>query len=140
MKRAILFIVVCTLAACNSSTKQESKAGQAKAAPDSVMTQSADSVDGNSGATLANKVSFNGILVIPPQNFASVTLHMGGIIRYTSLLPGVYVKKGSLLATLDNPDFITLQQTYLESHAQTEYLESEYKRQQLLAKEEVASE
>ncbi len=78
-------------------------------------------------------------MIVPPQNFASVTMLMGGIIRSVNLLPGSYVKKGTLLATLDNPDFISLQQTYLESQAQTEYLKSEYNRQLVLSKEEVAS-
>ena len=44
-----------------------------------------------------------------------------------------------MLATLDNLDFISLQQTFLESQAQTEYLKSEYNRQLVLSKEEVAS-
>ena len=37
------------------------------------------------------------------------------------------------------PDFITLQQTYLDSHAQTEFLEAEYLRQQALSAEQAAS-
>jgi cobalt-zinc-cadmium efflux system membrane fusion protein len=97
------------------------------------------SIDGTTAATAINKVSFNGTLIVPPQNFASVTMLMGGIIRSANLLPGSYVKKGTLLATLDNLDFISLQQTFLESQAQTEYLKSEYNRQLVLSKEEVAS-
>ena len=54
-------------------------------------------------------------------------------------VPGDYVKKGSVVVSLENPDFITLQQTYLDAHAQTEYLEAEYKRQQRLSEQEAAS-
>lgn len=97
-------------------------------------------IDAASGATsVPNQTSFNGILVIPPQNRATVTLTMGGSIRSTSLLPGAYVKKGSVLATLENPDFITLQQSYLDSHAQNEYLRTEFERQQTLSREEASS-
>ena len=64
---------------------------------------------------------------------------MGGIVRNTSLLPGQYIQKGTLLATLDNPDFINLQQTYLDSHAQAEYLKAEYERQKALSSEQAAS-
>lgn len=88
---------------------------------------------------MPNETLFNGLLVIPPQNRATVTLTMGGSIRSTSLLPGAYVEKGSVLATLENPDFIALQQAYLDSHAQNEYLRTEYLRQQTLSREEVAS-
>ena len=64
---------------------------------------------------------------------------MGGTVHATTLLPGDYVKKGSVVVSLENPDFITLQQTYLDAHAQTEYLEAEYKRQQRLSEQEAAS-
>ena len=148
MKHTIL-CALAILTACNSSsdTKQEMPTS---VTADSVTVISPDStaysqpydstsIDGTTAATAINKVSFNGTLIIPPQNFASVTMLMGGTIRSTNLLPGSYVKKGTLLATLDNPDFISLQQTYLESQAQTEYLKSEYNRQLVLSKEEVAS-
>ena len=93
-------------------------------------------IDAASGATsVPNQTSFNGILVIPPQNRATVTL----TIRSISLLPGAYVKKGSVLATLENPDFIALQQSYLDSHAQNEYLRTEFERQQTLSREEASS-
>lgn len=148
MKHTIL-CVLAILTACNSSsdTKQEMPTS---VMADSVTVISPDStaysqpydstsIDGTTAATAINKVSFNGTLIIPPQNFASVTMLMGGIIRSVNLLPGSYVKKGTLLATLDNLDFISLQQTFLESQAQTEYLKSEYNRQLVLSKEEVAS-
>lgn len=60
-------------------------------------------------------------MIVPPQRHATVTLTMGGTVHTTSLLPGDYVKKGTVLVTLENPDFILLQQTYLDAHAQTEY-------------------
>ena len=148
MKHTIL-CVLAILTACNSSsdTKQEMPTS---VTADSVTVISPDSaaysqpydstaIDGTTAATAINKVSFNGTLIVPPQNFASVTMLMGGIIRSVNLLPGSYVKKGTLLATLDNLDFISLQQTFLESQAQTEYLKSEYNRQLVLSKEEVAS-
>ena len=97
-------------------------------------------VDAASGATsVPNQTSFNGLLVTPPQNHATVTLTMGGSIRTTSLLPGAYVKQGDVLATLENPDFIALQQSYLDSHAQNEYLRTEYQRQLTLSREEASS-
>lgn len=148
MKHTILYALII-LTACNSSsdTKQEvltpvTADSVTVISPDSTaysQPYDSTSIDGTTAATAVNKVSFNGTLIIPPQNFASVTMLMGGIIRSTNLLPGSYVKKGTLLATLDNLDFISLQQTFLESHAQTEYLKSEYNRQLVLSKEEVAS-
>lgn len=110
--------------------------------PTAVIEQSVTTtpaVDALTAATMTNKVSFNGTLVIPPQEMATITLSMGGIVKSTSLLPGASVAKGSILATLENPEFIILQQIFLDSHAQLEYLEAEYIRQQNLANAEVAS-
>ncbi|MFW9613710.1 MAG: efflux RND transporter periplasmic adaptor subunit, partial [Macellibacteroides fermentans] len=148
MKHTIL-CVIAILTSCNSTTNTKQEMPTSVTA-DSATVISSDStaysqpydstsIDGTTAATAINKVSFNGTLIVPPQNFASVTMLMGGIIRSVNLLPGSYVKKGTLLATLDNPDFISLQQTFLESQAQTEYLKSEYNRQLVLSKEEVAS-
>ena len=64
---------------------------------------------------------------------------MGGVVKNTSLLPGQYVSKNTVIATLENPEFITLQQTYLDSHAQTEYLQAEFERQKNLSAEQAAS-
>lgn len=78
-------------------------------------------VDGISGATqVANAPSFNGILMVPPQRHATITLSMGGAVHSVSFLPGSYVQKGQVILTLENPDFITLQQTWLDAAAQIE--------------------
>lgn len=146
--RKILFpVIILLLAACNSTNKQPGSVNDVQNAD--TTTASADSasveaytaaVDAVTSATaIANPSSFNGTLVIPPNNFATITLSMNGIVKSLSLLPGTYVKKGTELGTLENPEFIDMQQEYLSSHAQLEYLEAEFKRQEVLSKEEAAS-
>lgn len=145
MKRLII-IPVCAvlLSACgdqaavsagNDPVQEETPV--TAAVPDETPEPVNDAV---SGATnVSSESAFNGTLVIPPQSHASVTLSIDGIVQSTNLLSGKYVRKGEVLATLENPEFITLQQDYLESSAQAHYLETEYRRQEVLAKEEVAS-
>lgn len=59
-------------------------------------------VDGMSGATqVANAPSFNGILMVPPQRHATITLSMGGAVHSVSFLPGSYVQKGQVILTLE---------------------------------------
>lgn len=141
MKYTIISLSTFLLISCGESTPQvaESIKEQSSVAE----PQNADSIlisDATSGATsVAKMANLNGILVVPPQNRASVTLPIGGIVRNMSLLPGAYVEKGQLVATIENPEFITLQQNYLDSYAQTEYLETEYQRQKSLAQQEAAS-
>jgi cobalt-zinc-cadmium efflux system membrane fusion protein len=73
-------------------------------------------------------VTVNGMIDVPPENRAVVTATMGGYIKTTPLLIGDVVRKGQLLVTLENPDFIALQQQYMEVSEQLTYLKSEYHR------------
>lgn len=81
----------------------------------------------------------NGMLDVPPQNMVSVSALMGGFVKSTDLLQGMRVKKGDVLLTLQNPDFISIQTQYLENIQKLKYLELEYKRQEELARENVAA-
>ncbi|UOQ71432.1 hypothetical protein [Hymenobacter cellulosilyticus] len=56
----------------------------------------------------------------------------------TSLLQGTRVRKGQVLAVIRNPEFIQLQQSYLETQSQLTYARAELARQRELVKEEVA--
>jgi membrane fusion protein, heavy metal efflux system len=88
---------------------------------------------------LSNVLKVNGLLDVPPQSMASISTPLGGFVRYTELLPGSRVKKRQVIATIENPEFIEIQQEYLESLSRLEYLEVEYNRQQELYSEKVAS-
>ena len=139
MKKITFPLILLVLTACGEN-KEVQPAEEATAVAVAENVTDSIQVDAITSATSKpNQVSFNGTMVIPPQRMATVSLTMGGVIKSTSLLPGEPVRQGSVLATLENPDFITLQQTYLDSHAQTEFLEAEYLRQQPLSAEQAAS-
>ena len=139
MKKITFPLILLVLTACGEN-KEVQPAEEATAVAVAENVTDSIQVDAITSATSKpNQVSFNGTMVIPPQRMATVSLTMGGVIKSTSLLPGEPVRQGSVLATLENPDFITLQQTYLDSHAQTEFLEAEYLRQQALSAEQAAS-
>jgi len=84
-------------------------------------------------------VSVNGMIDVPPENRAVVNAFMGGYIKTTSLLVGDVVRKGQVLVTLENPEFIKLQQEYLEVNEQLSYLKSEYNRQVSMKAENITS-
>jgi cobalt-zinc-cadmium efflux system membrane fusion protein len=77
-------------------------------------------------------VKASGQLAVPPQNEAKVNLLSGGIIRRISVLEGQKVKKGQVLAIIENQDMIRLQQDYLSSKNGFSFVDAEYKRQQQL--------
>ena len=59
-------------------------------------------------------VNVNGMIDVPPENRAVVNATMGGYIKTTPLLVGDVVRKGQVLATIENPEFVMLQQEYME--------------------------
>lgn len=88
---------------------------------------------------LSNTIAVNGVLDVPPQNLVSISAPLGGFIKNTELLQGMQVKKGQVIAIIENPEFITLQQDYIDSKSRLEYIELEYSRQKELAAENVSS-
>lgn len=88
---------------------------------------------------MSGTISASGELDVPPQQMASIHAPMGGLLQKSDLLQGTFVKKGQVVAVLSNPDFVQIQQDYLEVKSQLEFARSEYDRQQELAKENVNS-
>ncbi len=88
---------------------------------------------------IAGTIQVTGVLSMPPQQQISISFPYGGIVRSTTLLPGKWVNKGEVLLTLENPEFITLQQEYLEAQSQLDYTEKENQRQSELSRENVSA-
>lgn len=88
---------------------------------------------------LTNIVKANGFITSPPQNKASVSPIMGGVIKSVLVIPGSYVKKGQVLAYLEHPDYIQLQQDYLTAKSSLVFLEQEYNRQKNMLSDSATS-
>ncbi len=81
----------------------------------------------------------NGKVDVPPQNLVSVSTPLGGYLKSTNLLPGKPVKKGEVLAIIEDPQFIQLQQDYLITNAKLVWAQAEYNRQSELNKSQASS-
>jgi len=84
-------------------------------------------------------VKTNGMIDVPPENRAVVNAIMGGNIKTTPLLIGDKVRKGQALVTIENPEFVRMQQEYMEINVQLSYLKSELERQQTMVAEKITS-
>ncbi|MBM1106562.1 efflux RND transporter periplasmic adaptor subunit [Aurantibacter crassamenti] len=84
-------------------------------------------------------IKTNGMIDVPPENRAVINAMMGGYIKTTPLLIGDKVRKGQALVTIENPEFITIQQEYMEVNGQLAYLESEFERQKVMMAEKITS-
>jgi len=86
---------------------------------------------------ISGTIKVNGMLDVPPQQMASISVPLGGFLKSTPLLQGSRVTKGQVIAIVENLEFIRLQQDYMEAKNQLEFAKSDYERQQELAKENV---
>ncbi len=80
-----------------------------------------------------------GRIEIPTKNHTRVSSYAGGYVTSIDLIPDQAIRKGQVLFTLENPEFVQMQQDYLEAKEQLTYLKSDYERQKTLASENVAS-
>lgn len=87
--------------------------------------------------SVSDQINANGMLDVPPQNLVTISAPLGGFVKKTELLQGMKVSKGQTIVVMEHPDYIQLQEDYLTTKGQLEFLELEYKRQEELAKENV---
>ncbi|OYX26705.1 MAG: efflux transporter periplasmic adaptor subunit [Flavobacteriales bacterium 32-35-8] len=88
---------------------------------------------------LSNIIKLNGTIDVEPESMASVSAPLGGYLKTAGRLPGEAIKKGQVLATIENPEFIQIQQGYLESLSRLQFLEEEFNRQKKLREEDINS-
>lgn len=90
--------------------------------------------------TFNKSIRTTGFIDVPPENRANVSTFVSGYVKKTPLLIGDKVTKGQLIVVLENIEFVEIQQQYLEIAENLSYLKSEFKRQQTLYNEKIASE
>lgn len=88
---------------------------------------------------ISTVLKINGKIDVPPQNLVSVSVPLGGYLKNTTLLPGMRVNKGQVIAVIENPQFIQLQQDYLMAKSKLHFAELDYNRQKKLNQSQASS-
>jgi membrane fusion protein, heavy metal efflux system len=143
MKDIFLKTIVAATLLLMACTKKEAAVAEVKLAKDEV--ELTDAQYKNAGIVLGKTeqrdlsgyIKVNGKLHVPPQNMVSMSVPYGGVVKETILLEGLRVHKGQVLAVLEHPDFIQLQQDYLDSYSKLQFADLDYKRQTQLQQENV---
>ncbi len=89
---------------------------------------------------LTNVVKINGELSVPPEKTASVSAVIGGNVKQIKVFYGDYVRKGQVLAILEHPEYIGIQENFIEIANSLELLKQNYKRQKELYDNQVVPE
>lgn len=97
------------------------------------------STDTISYKTISAQLLLTGKIDVPPQNMISVSMPLGGYLKSTHLLPGMHVKKGEVIAIMEDEQYVQLQEEYLIAKTKLEFLEKEYERQKELNKNQASS-
>ncbi|MFA7272883.1 MAG: efflux RND transporter periplasmic adaptor subunit [Crocinitomicaceae bacterium] len=89
--------------------------------------------------SFSTTIKSTGMFDVPPENKSTVSAYFGGYVKNIQLLPGQKINKGQTLFVLENPEYIQVQQDFLEAKSQLNYLKQDYERQKDLAKDNVSS-
>lgn len=90
-------------------------------------------------AMMSTSIKVNGVVDVPPQSMVSVSFPLGGYLKNSHLLPGMGVKKGEVIATLEDQSYVQLQQDYLVAKARMDFLSIDLERQKELSSQDAAS-
>ena len=141
--KIIMLVFIATLWSCGSNEKQAEVPADLSDDRIQVSQEQFDhsgmKLDVITEQSFPTTVNVTGMIDVPPENRAVVSATMGGYIKTTPLLIGDKVKKGQKLVTIENPEFVTMQQQYMEVDGQLSYLKSEYERQNTMVAENISS-
>ncbi|MEO2073424.1 MAG: efflux RND transporter periplasmic adaptor subunit [Zunongwangia sp.] len=152
-KNALLILTILIMVSCGNSDSEKKDSSEASAKEEQSNTNSSTQITFTRDQynlagietgeiqmrNLSNIVKLNGVVDVEPKSMASVSAPLGGYLKTAGRLPGEEIKKGQVLATIENPEFIQIQQEYLESLGKLEFLEEEFNRQKQLREEDINS-
>ncbi|MDP1811434.1 MAG: efflux RND transporter periplasmic adaptor subunit [Sediminibacterium sp.] len=145
MKQLIILLNISLLLSACAGGKKEEQQPEIKTAENVVMLTDAQLK--NAGVQTGNLekqsissiLKVNGMIDVPPQNMITISVPLGGYLKYTKLLPGMYVKKGESIAIMEDQQYIQLQQDYLTAKAKLVFARQEYERQKELNQSKASS-
>lgn len=143
MKHISIIIALLLLSSCSNKSENESAGDNPL---ETEITLNAEQIknigittDTITHKTLSSQLQLSGKIDVPPQNMISVSMPLGGYLKSTHLLPGMHVKKGEVIAIMEDEQYVQLQEEFLTAKTKLEYLEKEYERQKELNKNQASS-
>nr|WP_321453102.1 efflux RND transporter periplasmic adaptor subunit [uncultured Carboxylicivirga sp.] len=139
-------IVLATLFSCNSEKKSEHGEEHEEHGTEGVVVlnkQQREALKLQLGTfqmrNLTTVVKVNGQLEVPPASSAEVAAVIGGNVKEIKVFHGDKVQKGQILAVLEHPDYITIQENFAEVANNLDFLQEEYNRQKELFENNVGA-
>jgi cobalt-zinc-cadmium efflux system membrane fusion protein len=141
----LIVAIILAITSCGSK-KTTQEASDSTAVESTIANLSEKQVQSIGIVTAAmEQKSFSTILKVsgkvdvPPQNLISVSVPLGGYLKSTHLIPGMFVRKGESIAVIEDQQYIQLQQDFLTTQSKISFLENEYQRQKELNQSKASS-
>ncbi|WP_336515358.1 efflux RND transporter periplasmic adaptor subunit [Pollutibacter soli] len=136
MRTLIILIVILVSGSCKNKPQETEQKKETVTDRVSMSPEQISKAGIETGVVTKHKLKselvVNGTVDVPPQNIVSVSFPLGGYLKSTKLIPGMHVSKGEVIAIVEDQALIQLQQDYLVTRNNLAFLETEFKRQQLL--------
>ncbi|MCT4285678.1 efflux RND transporter periplasmic adaptor subunit [Elizabethkingia anophelis] len=155
LKQTIIYLITASLiftscgkkeAAPEAKTEQTAKAKDHEEAAPTIASLTEDQIQSVGVTTgpiemkeLTATVKANGLLRVPNNNKATVAALFSGVVKTLNILEGDYVRKGQVIATITNPEYIRVQEQYLTTISRIAFAEQEFKRQNELYKNDAGT-
>jgi cobalt-zinc-cadmium efflux system membrane fusion protein len=146
MKKIILSLFIFSVIGCGEKSENKTAEVAANETESSIVKLTSAQIANaeiKTAAMVEKEISatlkLNGKIDVPPQNLISVSVPLGGYLKSTDMLPGKVVRKGQILAVLEDQQYVRLQQDYLLAKVKLKVVEGEYMRQKELNASKAAS-
>jgi cobalt-zinc-cadmium efflux system membrane fusion protein len=144
MNYSIFLFIILLLSGCghtSSDTQTQVQETQSKSITltDAQKKNSTISIGALIQKDISEIIKVHGKIDVPPQNLISVSIPMGGFLVSSDLLPGMHVKKGQVIAVLEDQQYIQLQEDYLTTKVRLEQAEADFIRQKDLNESKAGS-
>lgn len=140
----ISVILIATFIGCKSKQETENKT---ESPANENIVQMTDAQLQNSDIALgkikikgiSSILKLHGTINVPPGDIVSISFPLGGYLKSTSLIPGMQVKRGDIIAIIEDQQIIQLQQDYLTAKIKLAVMEQEFNRQKELNQSKASS-
>ncbi|MBS1571065.1 MAG: efflux RND transporter periplasmic adaptor subunit [Bacteroidetes bacterium] len=145
MKKYIFIITILSIFSCdkpkekNETIKNISADGTTISINNIQKKNAGITISSPKDLSISNTIKLTGSIDVPPQGLASVSAPSGGYVRKSQYMPGDIIAKGQVLAILEDPAIVQLQQDYLLAQSNSQYAKKDFVRQKELNTNQASS-
>lgn len=144
MKNIYIVLILALTIACQSKKEEATTATVVK---ENVVELTKNQLDNSkikigtlTNTSLSSTIKVNGKITLAPNAMASVSMPLGGYIKNIKVMPGMVIRKGQVLAVIEDQSYVQIQQDYLTTKQQLAYASKDFARQKELNSSQAVSE